>query len=328
MTARLIQLSGAVVDIVYRIVRVPLPGEDILAEGMMITAGGGFNAAAAARRGGMEVVYAGGLGTGPFATILGTALAAEGIVAVQPPQPARDQGSCVVLVDAAGERTFVSREGAEGVQSTMALAPVTVRDRDWVLLSAYTLVYLTSRTAVHAWVRALPDSVTFVFDPTAVVGQVPPDILADIVARADWISGNIAEIGMLTDGGGGMALLRGPASRARGVLVRRGPAGSTLVLRDTAPIALPGYRVAAVDTNGAGDTYIGSFIAAAAAGAPPEEAAHRANAAAALSTLRPGPATAPTDAEIRSFLAEAPQARTGPPSDARRPTQSNDATSA
>ena len=68
---------------------------------------------------------------------------------------------------------------------------------------------------------------------------------------------------------------------------------------------MPGFPVDAVDTNGAGDTHAGVFIAALAHGADPLEAARRANAAAALSVTRPGPATAPTAAELAEFLARA-----------------------
>ncbi|MGH3400274.1 MAG: carbohydrate kinase family protein, partial [Streptosporangiaceae bacterium] len=87
------------------------------------------------------------------------------------------------------------------------------------------------------------------------------------------------------------------------VVVRTGPDGCLIVPRGAAePVRVPGFPVDVVDTNGAGDTHTGVFIAALAHGADPLEAARRANAAAALSVTRPGPATAPTAAELASFL--------------------------
>jgi sugar/nucleoside kinase (ribokinase family) len=65
---------------------------------------------------------------------------------------------------------------------------------------------------------------------------------------------------------------------------------------------VPGFPVAAVDSNGAGDTHTGAFIAALAAGEDAAGAARRANAAAALSVTKRGPATAPTSAELGRFL--------------------------
>jgi sugar/nucleoside kinase (ribokinase family) len=70
-------------------------------------------------------------------------------------------------------------------------------------------------------------------------------------------------------------------------------------------VAVPGFAVDVVDTNGAGDAHSGAFIAALAAGAGDTAAARSANAAAALSVTRRGPATAPTREELARFLATA-----------------------
>ena len=55
------------------------------------------------------------------------------------------------------------------------------------------------------------------------------------------------------------------------------------------PSAYPASRCDAVDTNGAGDTHTGVFIAALAHGADALEAARRANAAAAYPSPVPDP---------------------------------------
>jgi sugar/nucleoside kinase (ribokinase family) len=62
--------------------------------------------------------------------------------------------------------------------------------------------------------------------------------------------------------------------------------------------------VEAVDTTGAGDTHAGVFIAALADGLSPARAAARANAAAAYSVTRPGPATSPARAALDAWLAD------------------------
>ena len=51
---------------------------------------------------------------------------------------------------------------------------------------------------------------------------------------------------------------------------------------------IPGFAVTAVDTTGAGDCFAGGFLAAAAKGLPPLEAARFANAVGALSVQKPG----------------------------------------
>ena len=65
---------------------------------------------------------------------------------------------------------------------------------------------------------------------------------------------------------------------------------------------IAGFEVDAVDTNGAGDTHDGVFIAANCLGYGARDAACLANAAAALSTTRHGPATAPDLAGTLAFI--------------------------
>src|SRR5690606_4395598 len=63
--SRLIHAGSVVVDHVYRIDRLPEPGGEKTASSYDRLAGGGFNLMVAARRCGMEVLFAGKLGTGP-----------------------------------------------------------------------------------------------------------------------------------------------------------------------------------------------------------------------------------------------------------------------
>ncbi len=90
------------------------------------------------------------------------------------------------------------------------------------------------------------------------------------------------------------------------MLVRTGPDGCLLSsFSATEPLAVPGFPVTELDSNGAGDTHTGAFIAALATGANAAEAARRANAAAAISVTRRGPATAPNATELERFLSRA-----------------------
>ena len=71
---------------------------------------------AAAARQGLPVLYAGGHGTGPWGDLVRAALAAEGIGLLRPPDPDRDTGFDVALVEPDAERTFVTHLGAEAVR--------------------------------------------------------------------------------------------------------------------------------------------------------------------------------------------------------------------
>ncbi|HEU0222302.1 MAG TPA: PfkB family carbohydrate kinase, partial [Paracoccaceae bacterium] len=182
MRGGLLQLSGAVVDLVYRVDALPAPGAEAMAESFQATAGGGFNALVAARRAGLDAAYGGGLGTGPFAEIVRAALAAEGIPVHLPRCETADQGTCVVLVEPSGERSFVSKGGAEGVLTDDMLATLRPERFRWALLSGYTLAYSGSREALARFVASLPAATRFVFDPSPVVASIPGDCLGPVLA--------------------------------------------------------------------------------------------------------------------------------------------------
>jgi sugar/nucleoside kinase (ribokinase family) len=149
-------------------------------------------------------------------------------------------------------------------------------------------------------------------DPGPLVAQIPDAVLLPVLARCDWWSCNQREAALLTGA-------RDPAEAARRlltrtarahVIVRTGPAGCVLALRLQPPAAVPAAvahvpapTVDPVDTTGAGDAHSGVFLAALADGLAPADAAHRANAAAALAVTRPGPATSPTRERLDSWLA-------------------------
>ena len=305
--SRLVHAGSAVVDYVYRIDMLPLPGAEKTAASYDRVAGGGFNMMVAARRTGMPVVFAGRHGTGPSGDFLRAAFATERIEVLTRPAPELDSGNCVVMVSADAERTFVSWPGAEATLCAADLAAAFLEAGDWVFTSGYTLSYPGSRDALASWIEALPPEIPFVFDPTPVVSEIPKDILARVLARTSWLSCNAAEAAAIAGTAdvatGAELLLSRHCPHAAGLVIRSGEAGAYVLLRDGRSQTIPGFKVAAVDTNGAGDTHIGAFVSALARGESPFAAARYANAAAAISVTRHGGSSAPTDAEINDFLA-------------------------
>jgi sugar/nucleoside kinase (ribokinase family) len=94
------------------------------------------------------------------------------------------------------------------------------------------------------------------------------------------------------------------AERVPLVGVKRSSNGST-VLHEGKRIDVPGLRVEAVDTIGAGDSYNAGFLAAFLRGVEPRVCAECGNITGALSTQRSGGTEAFRDAELReAFLAE------------------------
>ncbi len=211
----------------------------------------------------------------------------------------------------------MSWPGAESVLSLDMMAPVSVAPGDWVFTSGYTLSYPGSREALTDWIEALPAETPFVFDPTPVISDIPRAILSRVLARTTWLSCNTTEAAEIAGPGDvetlAARLLADHCPKAAGVVIRAGAKGCLVRLANGAAQTIPGFKVDAIDTNGAGDTHIGAFVSALSRGVPPFEAARYANAAAAISVTRHGGSSAPSDAEIQTFLSQAARPSTGVP---------------
>jgi sugar/nucleoside kinase (ribokinase family) len=316
---RLLFAGEAIVDLLMWVPALPERGGDMLAESSAVQVGGGFNIMAAAVRQGLPVVYAGGHGTGPWGEKVGAALAAENIHLLRAPDPDADTGFDVALVEADGERTFITHLGAESLREPGAWDLVQVRPGDAVYVSGYGLVPPGSGPILGAWAAALPPEVLLFVDPGPLAAEIPAPVLDPVLARCDWWSCNQREGALLTS-------TSDPAEAARrligrtghaDVIVRAGQDGCVLALRTTGPgidaalslSHIPAPAVTAVDTTGAGDAHSGVFLAALAAGLTATDAARRANAAAALTVTRSGAAVSPTRAELDQFLARPQAAR-------------------
>jgi len=315
---RLVFAGEAIVDLLMWVPALPERGGDMLAEAAAVEVGGGFNIMAAAVRQGLPVVYAGGHGTGPWGDKVRAALAGEGIGLLRAPDPDADTGFDVALVEAGGERTFVTSLGAESLREPGAWDLVRVQPGDAVYVSGYGLVAPQSGPVLGAWAAALPPGVLLFTDPGPLVADIPAAVLDLVLARCDWWSCNQREAALLTGSTDPAEAARRLARRTgqAGVIVRAGPDGCVVAPRASAPAAgpapapghappvdhIPAPAVTAVDTTGAGDAHSGVFLAGLAAGLTVAEAARRASAAAALTVTRAGAATSPTRAELDRFL--------------------------
>jgi len=317
--SRLVFAGEAIVDLLMWVPALPERGGDMLAESSAVQVGGGFNIMAAAARQGLSVVYAGGHGTGPWGDKVRAALEDEGIDVLRPPDPNADTGFDVALVEADGERTFVTSLGAESLREPGSWDAVQLWPGDAVYVSGYGLVPPESGPVLGAWAAGLPTGVLLFLDPGPLVADIPEAVLGPVLSRCDWYSCNQREAELLAgvqDPVEAARLLARRTGRA-GVIVRAGPEGCVLALRVAGPAdqvgqvgqvglslsLIPAPAVVAVDTTGAGDAHSGVFLAGLADGLAPAEAAWRANAAAALTVTRSGPAVSPSLAELDEFLA-------------------------
>jgi sugar/nucleoside kinase (ribokinase family) len=301
MSARLVSVGNIVVDLLATVPELPVRGGDVLATGSSIAPGGAFNVLLAASRQGLPAAYGGGHGTGFFGDLVRSTLSAAQIEVLVGADTERDTGYDIALIDAQGERTFVTVFGAEAELTAKALGAIEVGPDDLLHVSGYGLLAATNAAVLAPWLAALPAENTVLLDPGPLAADIEPEVWAAARDRADWVSCNEREATRLTGAANARAAADILARSSPGVLVRLGADGCLLGVGGRVE-HIPGYPVVAVDTNGAGDAHCGAFLAALAAGLVASDAAARANVCAAIATTRRGPATAPTAAEVDAFL--------------------------
>jgi len=287
MTGRLVHTGQVVVDLVMAVPALPPPGGDVLASSTNLLPGGGFNVMAAAARSGARVLYAGSHGIGGFGDLVRSALAAEGVELAHEPMSEVDTGIVVVLVDATVERTFATGTGAEGLLRAELLDRVTPKNDDVVYVSGYSWLHEINRAALVEWLPRLPGS-KILFDPGPLITDIDPGDLHDLLSTIDIVSCTAREADVLGE--------LPPVA-----VIREGAKGCR-VHENGRITDVPGFPVDVVDTTGAGDTHCGVLAAELLRGSTVLDAAVRANAAAALSVTRRGPATAPGREEIDQLL--------------------------
>jgi sugar/nucleoside kinase (ribokinase family) len=305
MITRLVSLGNVIIDIVAEVPALPERGGDVLASGAAVQVGGGFNLMAAAARQGLQVGYAGALGHGPFGDLARRALASEGIAPLLP-EAADDQGDTgfdVVLVDASGERTFVTAVGAEAELTSERLDQVELLASDALAISGYGLLHAANRHAILERLPRLSPDTTVCYDPGPLGHTLPVEVVEAVRRRVDWWSCNEREAELITGRTVPAEAAEDLLARLRrgSVVVRTGISGCLVARPRQEALEVPGVPVTAVDTTGAGDAHLGAFIAALAGGLDVQTAAKRANVAAALTVSRRGPATSPTAEETDRF---------------------------
>ena len=302
--SRLLHTGQVIVDLVMGLDTLPASGGDVLANSASFQVGGGFNVMAAARRNGLSVVYLGRHGEGRFGELARAAMQAEGIEMALAASAGKDTGLCVSLTEASTERTFISHLGAEGELSADDLARIVPRVDDYVYLSGYSLLLEGKAQPLLDWLQALPREIVVVFDPGPMVKALDSALMRALLPRIDIWTSNGPEALAFTGAADMSQALPMLNQHLQALLVVRDGPNGCWVGRGAQIEHVPGFKVQAVDSNGAGDAHAGVFIAGLAKGLNPAEAARRANAAAALAVTRWGPATSPGTAEVDALVTE------------------------
>ena len=291
-------------DLFIEVPRFPAPGEAIHGKNFRRAPGGkGANQACAVARLGESAAMIGAVGQDAFGDEMIANLVALGVDVRGVVRRAEvASGTAMIVLDATGQNQIVV---ANGANDTLTAADVQ-RHADVFQKSRAVIAQLeTTAAATEAALRLARE-----VGALAVLNPAPFSPVADeVLALCDWIIPNEGEASKLS--GIEVNDLATAAAAARKIQTRSGHArvavtlGAEGVWLDTPEFTghVPGFRVQAVDTVGAGDTFIGAFVARLVAGASARDAAQFACAAAAIAVTRRGAqSSVPTRAEVEALL--------------------------
>ena len=282
-------LGSLNMDISVTVPRLPSPGATVLGSAATFTPGGkGANQAVAAARLGAQARMAGCVGDDDFGRRLLAALENEGVDAGKVRVAAgAATGLAMISVDRAGENLITVAPGANHEVAEPDVAAAVRGPRDVLVISAE-IPLPAIRLALE---RARGTRCVLNLAPA------PAEAAAIVADGVDWLVVNESEAGAVLGhpvhglAGARRAAAGLVAAGARYAVVTAGAHGVALAGQDTAPdevSSFPAFRVKAVDTVGAGDTFVGALAVALAAGVPAAEAVRVAAAAGATAATRPG----------------------------------------
>jgi len=305
---RVTVLGSLNMDISVTVPRLPEPGATVLGSAARFTPGGkGANQAVAAARLGATVRMAGCVGDDDFGRQLLAALREEKIDA----EDVRTvngvpTGLAMISVDPAGENLITVAPGANHEVGAGEVAAAVGRPGDVLVICAEIPVpairSALARTRVARCVLNLA--------PVPESQETPSEAAAIVADGVDWLVVNETEAGAvlgrkvegLKDAAEAAAGL--VAMGARHAVVTAGAHGAALAPGTGpagAPLTIEAFGVEAVDTVGAGDTFVGALAVALAAGVPAADAVRAAAAAGATAATRHGAqAGMPHPADVRA----------------------------
>ena len=286
-------LGSINVDHIYRVPHFPEPGETLLSKGYSSGLGGkGANQTIAIARAGGQVAHIGAIGDDALWTREILEKAGADVSAISVLESAT--GHAIINVDASGENCIVLFEGANILVSEGQISAALAKAKagDWFLLQNE----VNNGLFAAKLARAKGLKVAFVaapFDAKKVQNMLP---------FVDLLSVNEGEAAMVCEALG-VSEDEIPVEK---LLITRG--GEGISYRDGATrLKQPVFSVEPVDTTGAGDTFMGYFLAELDARKAPQQALRVAAAAAAIQITRVGTAVAiPLMDDVSGFIRSSP----------------------
>lgn len=278
---RIAVLGSTNMDLVAYVDRAPERGQTVTGrEFRTIPGGKGANQAVAAARAGGDVLMIGAVGDDEYGVRMRENLEQSGVDTDLLHTAEGPSGTAHIVVDAKGSNAIVVIPGANGTMT--ALGPgemAAIAEADLLLLQ----LELPMSAVIEGARAGHAQGVRTVLTPSP-VQELPSELLDHV----DLLIPNEHEAAGLSGYDDPHAAAEILLGQVPAVLITLGSKGSLYAARGSRAIHFPAPDVTAVDTTGAGDTFVGTLAVALGEGRPIPQAVAWASAAAALCVQKPG----------------------------------------
>jgi ribokinase len=297
-------VGSTMIDQIAYAERMPGRGETVIGDRFEQGFGGkGANQAVMARLMGAEVAMVNAVGEDSYGAETIANFQSFGIDTTHVRREPGSSGVAPIWVEPDGSNRIIVIPGAnDGLTAEHAAAAVAAIDRVEVVIGQFEIGQAVTTAAFSA---ARERGAVTVLNPAPAAA-----VSAELAAVTDWLIPNEHEYAIIAAAAGLSEDVEDPAALAAfaeglGVrlLVTLGERGAAIVGEDGEVRRVETPSVAAVDTTGAGDAFVGAFAYGLAAGRSEEAAARLGCAIAAESVLRPGTQKSfPDNARCRQII--------------------------
>ena len=304
-TSRLTVLGSINVDHIMNIAQFPAPGETVIGKQYQTAFGGkGANQAVACGRSGADITFIACVGDDAIGAEILAQLQRDRIhIAAVSVVPEAATGVAMIFVNEDGENVIGISAGANAALTPEHFAPYKglVEQSDALLMQLESPL----ETVIAAAQAAKNHQTRVILNP-APARELPDSLLklVDVITPNETEAEKLTGISVSDETGAARAAQVLHDKGIGQVLITLGSRGVWLSVNGEGR-RIPGFKVNAVDTIAAGDTFNGAYVTALLEGKPADEAVRFAHAAAAIAVTRRGAQqSVPWRREIDAFLAE------------------------
>lgn len=287
---RTLVVGAAIVDLMMKIDRLPKSGEDIpCRETKTVVGGCAYNVANTLRNLNCEHDLCVPVGTGSFADVIRRGMKEKGYEPMIE-ETGEDNGYCLSLVEADGERTFITVQGAECHFKKEWFEKIDMSKYQNIYIAGYQICG-NSGMIISDWLQNIPDvnKKQIFFAPGPMITEIEPETMEKMLTLSPILHINEAEAKNYTGQERVEDAVRDIYTKSQNMVVVTLGENGTLFYDGNVMEKVASFKTKVVDMVGAGDSHIGAVIAGLSKGMEVKDAVRLANHVAAAVVGTSGP---------------------------------------